>query len=56
MEPIPSFSSPVKPAMQSTGVSQDMTNSVDDSMDMVESKSRIISGVSRYLVTKIILP
>ena len=56
MEPIPSFSSPVKPAMQSTGISQDMTNSVDDSMDLVESKPCMMSGVSMYLVTEIILP
>ena len=49
MEPIPSFSSPVKPAMQSTGISNDMTNSVDDSMDIVESKTCMIGGESNAL-------
>ena len=39
MEPIPSFSSPAKPAMQSSGTSHDVTDSVDDSMDIVESKA-----------------
>ena len=56
MEPIPSFSSPVKPAMQSTGISQDMTNSVDDSMDIAESKPCLMKGVSICFFTKIILP
>lgn len=39
IEPIPSFSSPVKPAMQSSGISHDITDSLDNSMDIVESKA-----------------
>ena len=39
IEPIPSFSSPVKPALQANGISHDVTNSADDSMDIVESKA-----------------
>ena len=38
MEPIPSFSSPVKPAMQSTDTSNEITQSADETMDIVESK------------------
>lgn len=36
IEPIPSFSSPIK-ALQSSGISNDMTNPADDSMDIAES-------------------
>ena len=39
IEPIPSFSSPAKPALQANGISHDVTNSADDSMDIVESKA-----------------
>ncbi|CAD6581112.1 MAG: hypothetical protein ASARMPREDX12_000362 [Alectoria sarmentosa] len=37
IEPIPSFSSPAKPAFQPNGISHDVTDSADDSMDIVES-------------------
>ena len=39
IEPIPSFSSPAKPALQTNGISHDVTNSADDSMDIVESEA-----------------
>ncbi len=39
IEPIPSFSSPAKPAFQSNGISHDITDSADDSMDIVESRA-----------------
>ena len=53
MEPIPSFSSPVKPAMPS-GITHNVTDSVDDSMDIVESKaSACESCVSVYSITNV---
>ena len=39
IEPIPSFSSPAKSAFQSNGITHDVTDSADDSMDIVESKT-----------------
>lgn len=38
MEPIPSFSSPAKSVFHPNGISHDVTDSADDSMDIVESK------------------
>ena len=38
IEPIPSFSSPAKSAFQPNGLSHDVTDSADDSMDIVESE------------------
>ena len=52
IEPIPSFSSPAKPAMQSDGISHDITDSVDDSMDIVESKIGVKESVANHSVTK----
>ncbi|KAF6237993.1 hypothetical protein HO173_004194 [Letharia columbiana] len=37
MEPIPSFSSPAKSVFHPNGISHDVTDSADDSMDIVES-------------------
>ena len=37
IEPIPSFSSPVKSAFQPNGISHDVTEFADDSMEIVES-------------------
>lgn len=39
MEPIPSFSSPVKSVLKPNGISHDITDSVDETMDIVESKA-----------------
>ena len=39
MEPIPSFSSPARPALQPNRTSYDITDSADDSMDIVESEA-----------------
>ena len=41
--------------MQASGISQDITDSVDDSMDIVESKKCMQGGVSKHSVTKILL-
>ena len=38
LEPMPSFSSPVKAAFQPNGINHDVTYTADDTMDIGESK------------------
>lgn len=49
IEPIPSFSSPVKAAIQPNGISHDATQSADDSMDIVESKAHRYQSTCQYI-------
>lgn len=49
IEPIPSFSSPVKAAIQPNGTSHDVTESADDSMDIVESKEHEYKATCQYV-------
>ena len=42
IEPIPSFSSPVKSAFPPNGIQHDVTDSAEDSMDIVESKANTL--------------
>lgn len=47
MEPVPSFSSPAKPMFQPNGITQDVTYSADDSMDIDQSENRVLD-LPRY--------
>ena len=49
IEPIPSFSSPVKAAIQPNGISHDVTQSADDTMDIVESKAHKYQTMCQYV-------
>lgn len=53
IEPIPSFSSPVKAAMQPNGASHDITESADDSMDIVESEEHEYKDTCQYVLSLI---
>ena len=49
IEPIPSFSSPAKPAFQQNGITHNITDSADDSMDIAESKAYMWCDVSQHV-------